>query len=137
MVGAAPSPRDLTIRAGVSTIGATDGNTRATGRFKSFVLGSACPVEGRRESALARAVEFHAEGFDLRGGRPRDRDGGARRMCDPGQLGCLAAFLRRVVLDLDGHVVADADAVAVALVRVLDRQPLDPEDLADQRSNVR
>src|SRR5579863_9305695 len=98
---------------------------------------SAGPVERRRERALARVLELHAESFDARAGRPRDREGRVGRVRDAGEPGRLGGAFRREFLDLDGDLAADPDVVAPAVVLVVDRKSFDAEDLAYQRGDVR
>src|ERR1700738_4524368 len=108
----------------------------ATGKLTTCAPGSACPVERRGECALSCVLEFHAERLDLRRGRACDGQSGVRRVEHTAQLGGLTTLLRSEVLDLDGDVVADLDAVAVPLFRVFDRQALDTEKLPDQWREV-
>src|ERR1700694_3813122 len=84
--------------------------------FTGCAPGSACPVEGRRESTLSGVLELHAESLDPGFDRLGDRDRRARRVGHAGQLGGLTGSFGGIVLDLDRNVVADPDAVSIALV---------------------
>src|SRR4030088_714181 len=112
--------------------GRGSGSACAACMLTSRVPGLARPAERRGESTLPRVLEFHAEGLDLRGGRTRDGQRRVRRMEHARQLRGLATFLGRKILDLDGDIVANLDAVVFPFVRVFDRQALDSEQLADQ-----
>src|ERR1700730_10058380 len=106
-------------------------------RLISGALVSAGPVERRRESTFPGVLKLHAESLAFRIDRLRDSDGGVGGVRHPGELGGLPTLGCCVVLDLDRYRVADPNTVPVAVVDVVDRQSLDPEDFTDQRRDVR
>src|SRR4051794_23595117 len=82
------------------------------------------------------AVVLDAEGVDPRAprlGHRQVRPGGVEHAVEPDRPTGLHAE-RHDVLDLEVDGVPDADAVPQPVVPNLDRRPLDPEDLAHERS---
>src|SRR5438876_3129959 len=104
----------------------------------STITRSSGPGElGRREPGLALVLD--AEGVDPRARRLRDRQVRGHRVEHAGEPNRLAGLDAEGhdVLDLEVDHVPDADAVTHPVVPHLDRGALDPEHLADERSESR